>query len=200
MLTHLFQQSLRDHTIPAIWKQAYITPIYKKGNRLDPKNYRPVSLTSLICKTMKHILVSHIMKHLESNDILTEVQHGFRSKHSCEAPFFLTTNDLAKAIDNNTQVDMVILDFSKAFDEVAHNRLKHKLDFYGIRGNLFGWLESFFGSRTQQIVIGGTYSPCSAVTSGFLRTQSLALYCFCYILMISLATYTVSYVYLLTTV
>ena len=128
MLMHLFQQSLRDHTIPAIWKQAYVTPIYKKGNRSDPKNYRPVSLTSLICKTMEHILVSHIMKHLESNDILTEVQHGFRSKHSCEAQLFLTTDDLAKAIDNKTQVDMAILDFSKAFDKVAHNRLKHKLD------------------------------------------------------------------------
>ena len=64
MLTHLFQQSLRDNSIPAVWKQAYVTPIYKKGNRSDPKNYRPVSLTSLICKTMEHILVSQIMKHL----------------------------------------------------------------------------------------------------------------------------------------
>ena len=85
MLTHLFQQSLRDNSIPIIWKQAYVTPIYKKGNRSDPKNYRPVSLTSLVCKTMEHIIVSQIMKHLESNNILVEVQHGFRSKHSCEA-------------------------------------------------------------------------------------------------------------------
>ena len=69
MLTHLFQQSLRDRSVPAVWKQAYITPIYKKGNRSDPKNYRPICLTSLICKTMEHILVSQIMKHLELNDI-----------------------------------------------------------------------------------------------------------------------------------
>ena len=123
MLTHLFQQSLRDSSIPMTWKQAYVTPIYKKGNRSDPKNYRPVSLTSLVCKTMEHILVSQIMKHLESNNILVEVQHGFRSKHSCEAQLFLTTNDLAKAIDNKAQVDMAILDFSKAFDKVAHTRL-----------------------------------------------------------------------------
>ena len=84
-----------------IWKQAYVTPIYKKGNRsdVDPKNCQPVSLTSLVCKTMQHILVSQIMKHLESNSILPEVQHGFRSQHSCEAQQFLITNDIAKAID-----------------------------------------------------------------------------------------------------
>ena len=115
---------------------------------------------------MEHIIVSQIMKHLEFNNILVEVQHGFRSKHSCEAQLFLTTNDLAKAIDNKAQVDMAILDFSKAFDKVAHTRLKHKLDYYGIRGNLLGWLESFLGNRTQQIVVGGTYSSSSSVSSG----------------------------------
>ena len=132
MLTPLFQQSLRDNRIQTIWKQAYVTLIYKKSNRSDPKNYRPVSLTLLVCKTMKHILVSQIGKHLESNDVLTEVQYGFRSKHSCEAQLFLTTNDLTKVIDNKAQVDMTILDFSIAFDKVSHIRLKQKLEYYGI--------------------------------------------------------------------
>ena len=135
MLRHLFQQSLRYNSIPAVWKQAHVTPIYKKGKRSDPKNYQPVSLTSLTCKTMEHILVSQIMKHLESNNILIQKQHGFRSQHSCKAQLFLTTNDLPKEIDDKVQA---ILDFSKAFDKVVHNRLKHKLDFYGIRGNLLG--------------------------------------------------------------
>ncbi|MCY3928347.1 MAG: reverse transcriptase family protein [Acidobacteria bacterium] len=128
-------------------------------------NYRPVSLTSEICKTMEHILTSQIMHHLELNDILAEAQHGFRSKHSCEAQLFLTTNDLARAIDDKIQTDMAILDFSKAFDKVAHVRLKHKLDFYGIRGKLLKWLEAFLSDRSQQIVIGGTFSSSSVVTS-----------------------------------
>ena len=85
------------------------------------------------------------------------------SQHSCEAQLFLTTNNLAKAIDDKVQVDMAILDFSKAFDKVVHNRLKDKLDFYGIRGNLLGWLESFLSNCTQQVVVGGTYSSYSAV-------------------------------------
>ena len=104
MLTPLFKQSLRDNSIQTIWKQAYVTPIYKKSNRSNPKSYCPVSLTSLVCKTMKHILVSQIVKHLESNDILTEVQYGLGSNHSCEARLFLTTNDLVKVIDNKAQV------------------------------------------------------------------------------------------------
>ena len=68
------------------------------------------------------------MKHLDSN-ILNKIQHGFRFKHSCEAQLFLTTNDLAKVVENKVQIDMAILDFSKAFDKVAHTRLK---DYYGI--------------------------------------------------------------------
>ena len=124
------------------------------------------------------------------------MQHGFRSKHSCEAQLFLTTNDLAKAIDDKVQVDMAILDFSKAFDKVSHNTLIHKLDFHGICGNLLGWLELFLSKRTQQVVVGGTNSSYSSMTSGFPKTQSLALYSSCYILMISLPTSTVSYIYL----
>jgi len=123
ILTHLFQQSLESGILPAAWKHAYVSPIFKKGSKADPKNYRPVSLTSLISKVMEHILVSQIMKHLQSYNILSEVQYGFRPSHSCEAQLLLTTNDLVKAIDNKLQTDMAILDFSKAFDKVAHTRL-----------------------------------------------------------------------------
>ena len=78
--------------------QAFTT-VNSKGDKTDPRNYRPVSLTSLVCKTLEHILVSQIMKHLESNNILTDVQYGFRSKRSCEAQLFLAVN-FARAVDN----------------------------------------------------------------------------------------------------
>ena len=166
LLTHLFNQSLRIGTVPDSWKQANVTPIYKKGDKTDPRNYRPVSLTSLVCKTLEHILVSQIMKHLESNNILTDVQYGFRSKRSCEAQLFLAVDDFARAVDNKVQVNVAILDFAKAFDKVAHARLAHKLNFYGIRGELLQWLQSFLTNRTQRVIIDGRQSsPCS-VTSG----------------------------------
>ena len=166
VLSHLFKQSLTEGTLPTSWKQAYVTPVYKKGTKTDPGNYRPVSLTSQICKTLEHILVSQIMKHLETNDILTDVQYGFRSMRSCESQLFLTIDDFARAVDNKLQVDVAILDFAKAFDKVAHARLVHKLNYYGIRGPLLQWLQSFLTDRTQKVIIDGRHSSPCHVTSG----------------------------------
>ena len=79
---------------------AYVTPIYKSGKKSDPQNYRPVSLTSVICKVMKHILTSHIMQHLEEHDILVPSQFGFSTKHSCESQLLIVTDDFAKVLNN----------------------------------------------------------------------------------------------------
>ena len=98
MLTRLFQLSLRTGVLPAVWKQAYVTPIYKTGERTDGKNYCPMSLTSIICKTMEHIVYSHSMHHLDTHNILLDAQFGFRCHHSCESQLLLTTNDFARAI------------------------------------------------------------------------------------------------------
>ena len=143
MLTHIFQQSLDSGIVPIQWKHAYVSPVFKKGSTSDPKNYRPISLTSVVCKSMENIIVSQIMKHLKEHNILSDSQFGFRSQHSCESQLFVTINDIAKAMDEKLQVDAAVLDFSKAFDKVAHNRLLYKLDYYGIRGNLLTWLDSF---------------------------------------------------------
>ena len=101
MLTHIFKQSLETGTVPSQWKHAYVSPIFKKGQRSDPRNYRPISLTSLVCKSMEHIIVSQIMKHLEEQNILSDRQFGFRNNHSCESQLYITINDIAKRIDRN---------------------------------------------------------------------------------------------------
>ena len=128
MLTHIFQQSLNTGVLPTQWKHAYVTPIFNKGAKTDPTNYRLVSLTSVVCKSMEHILVSQIMQHLSTYNILSDSHFGFRLKHSCESQLLVTVNDIARAINNNEQVDAAILDFSKAFDKVAHKHLIYKLD------------------------------------------------------------------------
>ena len=143
-----------------------VTPLFKKGKRYDPSNYRPVSLTSIVCKTLEHILVSQIMKHLETNSILCNNQYGFRARRSCESQLLLTIDDFARALNNRLQVDIGILDFSKAFDKVPHARLVKKLDYYGIRGKTLQWITSFLHNRSQQVVIEGTYSSPCKVTSG----------------------------------
>ncbi|XP_060561750.1 uncharacterized protein LOC132721460 [Ruditapes philippinarum] len=128
IMTSIFQQSLLTGEIPLDWKQANVVPIFKKGDRSKPENYRPVSLTVVVSTILEHIVVSQIMNHLDSQSILHENQHGFRSKRSCESQLLMTNDDIAKSLNSGTQVDMAILDFS--FDKVSHRRLSHKLEYY----------------------------------------------------------------------
>jgi len=106
------------------------------------------------------------MKHLETHNVLCNNQFGFRSRHSCESQLLLTIDDFACALNNRLQVNVGILDFSKAFDRVPHARLMKRLEFYGIRGEPLQCITSFLNNRTQEVVIEGTYSSPCKVTSG----------------------------------
>ena len=106
------------------------------------------------------------MNHFDSHSILSDKQHGFRSKHSCESQLIMTVNDLALSLDNRSQTDMIIMDFSKAFDSVPHNRLLLKLNHFGIQNNLLVWISNFLKHREQRVVVGGEHSAWTDVTSG----------------------------------
>ena len=110
----IFQASMDQGRIPTAWKQAYISPIFKKGDRHKPSNNRPVSLTSVCCKILEHIVHSHVMGHLDRNQLLSDAQHGFRKKRSCESQLILTIQDLANGLNSGEQIDAILLDFSKA--------------------------------------------------------------------------------------
>ena len=152
-LSCIFQRLLDTGILPEDWRRANISPVFKKGDRTKASNYRPVSLTSICSKVLEHILHSNISDHLDQYNVLCEEQHGFRSKHSCESQLVQTIHDLALALDNRKQTDVVIMDSSKAFDKVAHNRLLLKLSHYGIRGNTYNWISSFLKDRHQQVVV-----------------------------------------------
>ena len=128
VVTSLFKQSISTGDVPEEWTSAWITPVFKKGSRSDPANYRPVSLTCILCKLMEHVLCTHIRGHLDRHGILAPENHGFRSNHSCETQLLLTSHDLLQQRDAGHQIDVTILDFSKAFDTVPHKRLLGKLD------------------------------------------------------------------------
>ena len=166
MLSFIFQQSIKCGEVPHDWRRANVVPIFKKGDRAKPSNYRPVSLTAISCKIVEHIIVSNMMDHLDANNILADNQHGFRRRRSCETQLFITTHDLATAINNKQQVDMAVLDFSKAFDKVPHLRLVSKLKYYGIRSEVNTWIKNFLKDRKQKVVVDGVSSPEAAVASG----------------------------------
>lgn len=165
-LTLIFQASLHQGKLPIQWKDANVVPIFKKGDRSQPSNYRPVSLTSVCCKVLEHIIFSRTMHHLNRFNILSELQHGFRSKHSCESQLILTVHDLAEGLRDKEQMDCILLDFSKAFDKVPHRRLLYKLSYYGIRGTSLAWITDFLSNRTQRVVLDGSSSDTSLVSSG----------------------------------
>ena len=100
-----------------------VSLIFKKGDKSKPANYRPVSLTSVCCKVVEHIINSHPMNFFEKRNILTHNQHGFRKMRSSEYQLIPTIQDLAMGIETNTQIDAVVLDFSKAFDKVPHETM-----------------------------------------------------------------------------
>ncbi len=166
VITKLFQKSLQTGKIPNDWSKANVTPIFKKGNRHLPENYRPVSLTCVLCKLMEHVVAKHINKHLEEHDILTRAQHGFRSKHSCESQLLITLHELFENWDSKIQTDVAVLDFSKAFDTVPHDRLLSKLLHYGIDNTVNNWISAFLKQRSQSVVVDGVSSSPVNVISG----------------------------------
>ena len=164
ILTIIFNRTIQTGTVPDDWKRANVSAVYKKGQRYDPANYRPVSLTCLCCKMLEHIIVSSIMKHVDKHQILTDCQHGFRAKRSCETQLITLIDDLASTLDRGVQTDMVILDFS--FDRFPHKRLLRKIHHYGIRGNLHNWITSFLTGRSQKVVVEVSESDSVPVISG----------------------------------
>ena len=116
VFAHLFQQSIDKGEIPKEWSLANICPLFKKGDRSLACNYRPVSLTCVPCKLLEHIVCSNIMAHLDEHRLLSEKQHAFRKRQSCETQLITVIDDWAKILDNQGQVDTFILDFEKAFD------------------------------------------------------------------------------------
>ena len=126
-LAFIFSQSFYLNVAPSDWSKSCISAVFKKKNKSDPSNCRPISLTSICCKVMEHIVLSHMAKHLSSNNILIDEQHGFRQQFSCETQLISAIHNWAKLINICSQTDVVLLDFSKAFDSVPHQRLLMKL-------------------------------------------------------------------------
>ena len=125
-----------------------------------------ISLTCVLCKVLEHIVASSVAKHFTELDILYGLQHGFREKRSCETQLIMLVDELAKNMQMGKQTDLILLDFSKAFDKVAHEKLLLKLQQYGIRGGTLNCIKDFLDNRKQTVVINGINSDEVPVTSG----------------------------------
>ena len=170
ILTELYQTSLNTAgVVPQNWKDAHVVPLFKKDERHLASNYRPVSLISITCKVIEHIVHSSVMGHFDRNKILTNAQHGFRKKRSCEFQLIVTIHDIASKLERDSQVDIVLLDFAKTFDKVPHHRLLHKLEYYGVNPKTNRWIHSFLENRKQSVILEGTVSKQVPGLSGVLQ-------------------------------
>ena len=162
----LFNKSFTTGMLPADWKIANITPIHKKGNKHKKENYRQISLTSIVCKIAEKIVRSRITTFWSTHHVLNPNQFGYLKGKSTPAQLLSCYHDWCLSRNSSKTTNAIFLDLSKAFDSVPHERLLLKLSRYGIDGPLLRWFRNFLTNRHQRVVIRGTYSSWSQVTSG----------------------------------
>ena len=165
-LCYIFKKSLSTGQVPYDWRHARVTPIYKKGPKGDPGNYRPVSLTSTVCRMLESIIKDDLMSHLAENNLIRDSQHGFLKGKSCTTNLITFLDKLTKAVDNDKAADVFYLDFAKAFDKVPHQKLMLKMRNKGITGDVYNWITAWLQNRTQTVQVGAAESEASDVKSG----------------------------------
>ena len=162
----LFNKSLQEGIVPSLWKCANVTPIFKKGNKCEAGNYRPISLTSVIIKIFERIIKDKIVSFLDRHKLIIDTQHGFRNNRSCLTNLLEFYNYVFSNYDERIPSDIIYLDFKKAFDTVPHKRLLIKLKAHGIGDQLCSWVDNWLTNRKQRVVINGEASDWLQVTSG----------------------------------
>jgi len=165
-ISMIFRKSLDTSCVPRDWRTAVISPLYKKGRRSQPDNYRPVSLTSQIVKVVESIVRDEIVQHLDKFNLIQQSQHGFRSGYSCSSNLLSFLESVSGDVDAKHSVDTVYLDFAKAFDKVPHQRLLQKLKAHGIDGIVCSWIASWLKDRWQKVRLEGSHSSWRLVFSG----------------------------------
>ena len=162
----LFQLSLDEGRLPSQWKTAVVKPMHKGGSRHSPENYRPISLTSVVCKCMERLIKRYIHSHLGSLGLISPKQHGFRTQRSCVSNLLMARESWVSALDTGARLDVVFVDFSKAFDKVPHQRLLAKLTAHGIRGKMLTWIADFLMNRHVRVKVNDVSSDAVVVSSG----------------------------------
>ena len=165
-ITHIMKLSLKKGIVPESLKTAKVMPIYKKNDKTDPGNYRPVALLSIIDKVLEKLMYARVIKFLEQYKVLYKYQFGFRKNHSTVQAVIEIVDNIIEEIENNNLVAGIFLDLSKAFDVVDHKILLQKLEHYGIRGTCLKWFESYLTNRKQYTVVNGIKSNTEVVEYG----------------------------------
>ena len=165
-LSRLFNYSLSVGSFPNQWKVANVIPIYKKGDKSKVESYRPVSLLCGISKVFERIVANSIKDHLESNNLISEKQSGFKKGDSTVNQLIYFYEIVSSAFENGEEVRAIYLDISKAFDKIWHRGLLHKLRAFGFKNEMLAWFKSYLTDRGQKVVLNGITSSVSYLNAG----------------------------------
>ena len=165
-LTTTFNQSLSQGKFPTSWKTSNITPIFKTGDPASATNYRPISLLSLISKSLERQVHNAILDHLIANHLLSDNQFGFRPRASTQEAVLSVTTAWHLALERGNCVACVFFDISKAFDSLPHHLILQSLARVGICGSLLCWIQDYLSNRSQRVVLYGSASTKARATSG----------------------------------
>jgi len=163
-LSVIFNHTLQTGSLPDIWRTAVITPVFKKGSPSDAQNYRPISLTCVACKLMECGVRAALLTHLSEQNIITPEQHGFLSRRSTVTNLLECSSDWNIAIDAGCGVDIIYLDYAKAFDSVVHSKLIAKLELYGTHPIMLHWINSFLSDRSHKVRVGSSLSDVPVIS------------------------------------
>ena len=162
----IWRKSLDTGEIDPLLKWSYISPIHKGGKRDTAKNYRPVALTSHLIKVFEKVLRNALVAYIDEYSLFNPNQHGFRAGHSCLSQLLSHYDRITKLLEEGYNVDVVYLDFSKAFDKLDFNITIQKLYDMGISGKILNWITTFLTNRNQTVVVDGAKSTPELVQSG----------------------------------
>ena len=172
----IYKNCVSQSIYPTAWKRSNVVPIHKKGNKNDIKNYRPISLLPIFSKIFEKLIFNAIYNHLQINNLLASQQSGFRPVDSCVSQLLSITHEIFHAFDCNPTLEVrgVFLDISKAFDKVWHKGLLHKLEKYGLSGNLLALINNFLSDRQQRVLLNGQSSDWKNISAGVPQGSVLA--------------------------
>jgi hypothetical protein len=167
VLCHIFDYSLQHGVFPDLWKKAHIIPLPKVRNPAQPKDYRPVSILSVVAKVFEKIVHKQISGYLEEFKLLSRSQSGFRKGHSTITALIKVLDDVRESIDKRELTLLILFDFSKAFDKVHHELLLTKLKLFGFSSLTAQWLRSYLYRRQHRVVIEpGNVSEWNELSTG----------------------------------
>ncbi|MFI5406894.1 MAG: RNA-directed DNA polymerase, partial [Nitrososphaerales archaeon] len=165
-LKYMFELSVNTGVLPSDWKNSIVSVLHKKGSKADLSNYRPISLTSIICKLLESIIRDHIMNYFTCNKFFSSRQFGFIKNRSTTIQMMKVMDLWTAQLERGGQIDVIYTDFEKAFDKVPHKRLISKLRSYCVDERLISWIEGFICYRSSQVRINGKCSDWKTVSSG----------------------------------